>query len=189
LALLAAVFVFILSSVYSIPPIRIKGRPGSDVILHFFGFFLIVLLGALIAGSLSPMTLLMASSLGVFSCIGQLGNHYADYQFDKESGTQTFAVRFGLGATKKTIEGVLAVHLILLFILFVLYSSHSLITVLFIVVCLVLGFLLLRPTKAGFPTRKSYEFYLTTVVGGIVYISVLLYHLFIVIGLNLIPLY
>jgi 4-hydroxybenzoate polyprenyltransferase len=189
LALVAATSLFILSAIYSIPPVRIKGRPGSDVVLHFFGFVFIVLLGALIPGSLSQITWLMALSLGVFSCIGQLGNHYADYQFDKESGTQTFAVRFGLDATKKTIEGVLVVHLALLLFLFVLYSSHYLVTVLFIVVCLVLGFILIRPTKTGFPKRNSYEFFLTTVVGGSVYISVLLYHLFIMMGLNLIPLY
>ncbi len=189
LALLAAILIFIWSTTYSLPPIRIKGRPGLDVIWHFFGFLYIVLLGALIAGSLSPMTWIMAVSLGVFSCIGQLGNHYSDYEFDKESGTQTFAVRFGLNATKKTIKTVLVIHLIILLILFVLYPSHSLITVLLVVVASILGFILIRPTKAGFPTRKSYEFYLTTVIGGIVYISVLLYHIFLATGLNLMLLY
>jgi len=189
MALLVAVLVFIWSATYSIPPIRIKGRPGLDVIWHFFGFLYIVLLGALIAGTLSQLTWLMAISLGVFSCIGQLGNHYTDFEYDKESGTQTFAVRFGLSTTKKTIEAVLAIHLIIILLLFILYSSHYLITVLFVGVSMVLGFLLLRPTKAGFPTRKSYEFYLTTVVGGIVYISILLYHFFTMMAINLMPLY
>jgi len=189
LAFVVAVLLFIWSVTYSLPPIRIKGRPGLDVIWHFFGFLYIVVLGALIAGSLSQLTWLMAVSLGVFSCIGQLGNHYSDYEFDKESGTQTFTVRYGLDTTKKTIEAILAIHLIILLLLFVLYSSHYLITVLFVVVCLVLGFVLLRPTKAGFPTRKSYEFYLTTVVGGIVYVSVLLFHVLTMMGLNLYSLY
>jgi 4-hydroxybenzoate polyprenyltransferase len=189
LALLVAILIFVWSATYSIPPIRIKGRPGLDVIWHFFGFLYIVLLGALIAGTLSQLTWLMAISLGIFSCIGQLGNHYTDFEYDKESGTQTFAVRYGLNTTKKTIEAVLAIHLIIILLLFILYSSHYLITVLFVGVSMVLGFILLRPKKAGFPTRKSYEFYLSTVVGGLVYISVLLYYIFMKMAINLIPLY
>jgi 4-hydroxybenzoate polyprenyltransferase len=131
----------------------------------------------------------MAISLGIFSCIGQLANHYEDFEYDKESGTTTFAVRFGRSATKKAIEVVLGTHLIIILLLFVLYSLHYLITLLLVVTFMILGFLLLKPKKAGFPTRRSYEFYLSTVVGGSVYISVLLYHIFMMMAINLIPLY
>jgi 4-hydroxybenzoate polyprenyltransferase len=188
LAMVVTILVFIWSATYSIPPIRIKGRPGLDVIWHFFGFLYIVLLGALIAGSLSELVWLMAISLGIFSCIGQLANHYEDFEYDKESGTTTFAVRFGRSATKKAIEVVLGTHLIIILLLFVLYSSHYLMTLLLVVTFMILGFLLLKPKKAGFPTRRSYEFYLSTVVGGSVYISVLLYHIFMMMAINLIPL-
>lgn len=189
LAMVVTILVFIWSATYSIPPIRIKGRPGLDVIWHFFGFLYIVLLGALIAGSLSELVWLMAISLGIFSCIGQLANHYEDFEYDKESGTATFTVRFGRSATKKAIEAVLGTHLIIILLLFVLYSSHYLMTLLLVVTFMILGFLLLKPKKAGFPTRRSYEFYLSTVVGGSVYISVLLYHIFMMMAINLIPLY
>jgi len=183
------ILLIVWSALYSIPPIRIKGRPGLDVIWHFFGFVYIVLLGALISGSLSELVWLMAISLGIFSSIGQLANHYEDFEYDKESGTKTFAVRFGLNATKQTIEVVLSIHLIIILLLFVLYSSHFLITLLLVVGLMILGFILLRPKKTGFPTRRSYEFYLSTIVGGSVYISVLLYHIFTMMSISLIPLY
>ena len=183
------ILLIVWSALYSIPPIRIKGRPGVDVIWHFFGFLYIVLLGALIAGSLSELVWLMAISLGIFSCIGQLANHYEDFEYDKESGTKTFAVRFGLKATKQTIEVVLGIHLCIIILLFVLYLSHYLITLLLVGGLMILGFLLLRPKKTGFPTRRSYEFYLSTIVGGSVYISVLLYHILTMMSISLIPLY
>jgi 4-hydroxybenzoate polyprenyltransferase len=174
---------------YSIPPLRIKGRPGIDVLWHFFGFFFIILWGALITGSLHILTWLIAVSLGVFSCIGQLWNHYDDYTFDKESGTRTFAVQAGLKTTKKTIHFILGIHLILLLPLCILYSIHYLITLVIVVSGIVLGLLLLQPKKDGFPTKKSYEYYLATVVGGSVYVSCLFYHLFSVIGMNLIKIF
>jgi 4-hydroxybenzoate polyprenyltransferase len=184
-----AALLLIWSATYSIPPIRVKGRPGLDIIWHFFGFVYIVLLGSLIAGSLSELSWLMAISLGVFSCIGQLANHYDDFEYDKESGTKTFAVCYGLSSTKKAIEVVLGIHLIILLFLVIRYSSHYLITLLLIGGLMTLGFLLLRPKKTGFPTRRSYEFYLSTIVGGSVYISVLLYHIFTMMSISLIPLY
>jgi 4-hydroxybenzoate polyprenyltransferase len=183
------ILLIVWSALYSIPPIRIKGRPGLDVIWHFFGFLYIVLLGALISGSLSELVWIMAVSLGIFSCIGQLANHYEDFEYDKESGTKTFAVRFGLDATKQTIEVVLGIHLCIIVLLFVLYPSHLLITLLLVVGLMILGFILLRPKKTGFPTRRSYEFYLSTLVGGSVYIGVLLYYICKMMMINLIPIY
>ena len=183
------VILFVMPAAYSVPPVRLKGRPGIDVIWHFLGFFIFVLWGSLIAGSLPTITWIIAISLGIFSCIGQLWNHYVDYEFDKESGTNTYAVRAGLGTTKKTLNVVLGIHVVILILLLALYSSHYLITLLIFIAGLILGFLLFRPKKAGFPTRKSIEFYLTVPAGGSVYISCLFYHLLSTIGVNLIKIY
>jgi len=180
---------FVWMAVYSAPPFRLKGYPGVDVVWHIGGFFLFTLWASLFAGSPTTLSWLVALSIGVFSGVGQLWNHYVDYEFDKKMGTQTFAVRFGLETTKKTIYGVLAIHLIIVLLLFFLYSSHYLITLLIVVGGLIAGFLLFKPTKGGFPTRKSIEFYLTIVIGGSVYISCLFYHFFSVIGIDLIALY
>jgi 4-hydroxybenzoate polyprenyltransferase len=183
------VILFVWPAAYSVPPVRLKGRPGIDVLWHFFGFFFLVLWGSLVAGSLPLLTWLAAISLGVFSCIGQLWNHYVDYEFDKESGTKTYAVQVGLDTTKKTLNIVLGIHVILLLLLLVLYSSHYLITLLIFVAGMILGFLVFLPKKGGFPTRKSIEFYLTITVGGSVYISCLFYHLFSALGFHLIQIY
>ncbi|HVQ01050.1 MAG TPA: UbiA prenyltransferase family protein [Candidatus Thermoplasmatota archaeon] len=187
IALVAAILLLIWSATYSVPPVRVKGRPGLDIIWHFFGFLYIVLLGALIAGSLSELGWLMALSLGVFSCIGQLANHYDDFEYDKESGTTTFAVRYGLDGTKKAIEVVLGIHLVVLLVLVILYSSRSLITLLLLVGICILGFVLVKPKRDGFPTKKSYEYYLSTIVAGAVYLSILVYHILMITGSDLIP--
>lgn len=184
-----AVILFVWPAAYSVPPLRLKGRPGIDVIWHFFGFFFIILWGSLIAGSLPIFSWLAAISLGVFSCIGQLWNHYVDYEFDKESGTKTYAVQVGLGTTKKTLNVVLGIHLLILILLLGLYSSHYLISLLIFIIGMILGYLFFRPKKDGFPTRKSIEFYLTITMGGSVYISCLFYHLLSAIGVNIIKIF
>jgi 4-hydroxybenzoate polyprenyltransferase len=183
------VFLIVWFGIYSIPPFRIKGRPGFDVVWHFIAFFSIILWGSLFAGSLSVLAWLMALSLGIFSCVGQLWNHYADYEFDKKSGTKTFAVQVGLDKTKKTIDIVLALHLVVLLPLIILYISHFLITLLIMAGLMILGCLMVRPKKKGFPSRKSFEFYLATIVGGAVYISCLAYHVLFFIGIDLINIY
>jgi 4-hydroxybenzoate polyprenyltransferase len=186
---LLLLLLFVWLAVYSAPPFRLKGYPGIDVIWHIGGFFLFTLFASLFAGSPTLLSWLVALSIGVFSGVGQLWNHYVDYEFDKEMGTQTFAARFGLETTKKAIYGILAVHLVIVLLLFFLYSSHYLITLLIVVGGLIVGFLLFKPTKGGFPTRKSLEFYLTIVVGGSIYVSCLFYHFFSVIKIDLIVLY
>jgi 4-hydroxybenzoate polyprenyltransferase len=71
---------------YSAPPLRLKGRPGLDILWHFIAFLALVLWGSYLAGSVSLMTLLVAVSLGVFGCFAQIDNHIHDYPFDKASG-------------------------------------------------------------------------------------------------------
>ena len=68
---------------YSAPPLRLKGRPGVDIIWHFIAFVILVLWGSFIAGSLGVSNWLAAISLGVFSCVAQVWNHFNDYEFDK----------------------------------------------------------------------------------------------------------
>lgn len=169
--------------IYSVPPLRLKGRPGIDVIWHFFAFMLLILWGSLVAGSIQVITWFVAVSIGVFSCIGQVMNHVVDYTYDKESGTITFAVKVGPGTAKKTVELLLGIHVALLFPLLGLYSLRYVVTLLSIVVGLFLGFLLLQPKKDGFPTKQSYEYYVATVVGGSVYVSCLIYHILSVFGI------
>lgn len=168
--------------IYSSPPLRLKGRPGIDVIWHFFAFVLIVVWGSLIAGSIGLINWLVAISIGVWSSVGQVGNHIRDYSFDKDSRTKTFVVWIGINKAKITIEILTLIHLILLIPLILLYSLSYPITIIIISVIPTIGLLILKPKKGAFPTKRCYIYYFTIVIGGAVYLSCLLYHLLFILG-------
>ena len=167
---------------YSAPPLRVKSRPPFDVFWHFIGFVLMVLWGSAMAGTISVLLLFMALSLGVFSCIGQLWNHFVDYTFDRRSGIRTFAVDVGLSTTQKTLNLLVVLHLILLSPLIYLSVSGvlGLGMILFLVPLVVL--LVMRPWQGGFPKKQSFQYYLTVVIGGTVYSTCMLYQLIVLSG-------
>ena len=170
--------------IYSAPPFRLKGRPIIDVIWHFFAFFGIVLWGSIIAGPLQLINWITAISLGAFSCIGQVWNHIVDYAFDKESGTSTFAVKLGLDKANITIKGLIVAHIILLVPLVTLYTLSYFIALFVLVSIILVGLIALRPKKDGFPTKRSFEYFFAVVVGGAVYVSILIYHFCVIYGVN-----
>ncbi|MDH7506846.1 MAG: prenyltransferase [Candidatus Thermoplasmatota archaeon] len=183
------IFLLFLGWAYSAPPIRTKNIPGLDVIWHFIGFFSYIIWGSLIAGasvycgSISLMTWLIAISIGIFSCIGQVWNHIVDYSFDKDAKVMTFAVKIGLNKAKKTLILLIILHIIFLIPLILLFIIKNLITVILLIFCLIIGYILLKPKKTGFPSRQSFEFYFATIFGGSVYFSCLIYHLFFLLGM------
>jgi lycopene elongase/hydratase (dihydrobisanhydrobacterioruberin-forming) len=175
-------FLLFLGWAYSAPPFRLKGRPVLDIIVHFIGFFSYIIWGSLLSGSISLISWLVAISIGIWSTIPQISNHIHDYSYDKKSNTRTFAVWIGLDKAKIAIEIVMLLHLILLIPLIILYSLSYTYTIVVIIGILLVGFLLLRPTKGAFPTRKSYTFYITIVISGAVYMSCLIYHMLFLLG-------
>jgi 4-hydroxybenzoate polyprenyltransferase len=175
-------FLLFLGWAYSVSPLRTKNRPILDVIWHFLGFFSYVIWGSLIAGSIGPMNWLVAISIGVWSSVGQVGNHIADYSFDKDSGTKTFAVWVGLEKAKITINVLTLIHLIILIPLILLYSLSYLITIIIMIVIPIIGLLILKPKKGAFPTRRCFIYFLTVVIGGAVYLSCLVYHFLFIYG-------
>jgi len=180
---------------YSAPPLRTKNIPGLDVIWHFLGFFSYIIWGSLIAGgsiyygSIGLMIWLIAISIGVFSCIGQVWNHIVDYSFDKDAGTMTFAVKIGLENAKKTLIFLICIHLIFLIPLILLYSLKYLITIILLICCMTIGLVILKPKKDGFPTKKSFEFYFAVIVGGSVYFTCIIYNLLFLLGMEMIKIY
>jgi len=175
---LFCIFLLFLGLSYSVPPFRLKGRPVIDVIWHFFGFFSIVIYGSYVAGSISLINWLVAISLGVWSSVAQIGNHIADYSSDKNSGTRTFAVWAGLDKAKITINILTFLHLVILIPLVLFYSIQYYVTSVILIIIAILGLILLRPKKGTFPSRRCWTFYFTIVLGGGVYISVLMYHVY-----------
>jgi 4-hydroxybenzoate polyprenyltransferase len=180
---LFSIFLLFLGLSYSVPPFRLKGLPVLDVIWHFFGFFSIAIYGSYVAGSVGLINWLVAISLGVWSSVAQVGNHIADYSSDKNSGTRTFAVWIGLDKAKITISVLTFLHLIFLIPLVLLYSLSYWITILIVILIPLLGFLILRPIKGAFPTKRCYTFYFTVVIGGAVYISCIFYKIMLIMGI------
>ncbi len=185
---LFCIYLIFLGLAYSVPPIRLKGRPAMDVLWHFFGFFSIVIYGSFVAGNLSIFNWLIAISLGVWSSVGQVGNHIADYSYDKKSGTKTFAVWIGLDKSKTTINILTLIHLTLLVPLIVLYSLNYLITIIIVIAIPIIGFLILKPKKGVFPSKRCYIYFFTIVLGGAVYLSCIIYHILFVMGIPTIDL-
>ena len=169
-------FLLFLGWAYSASPLRTKSRPILDVIWHFLGFFSYVIWGSLIADSIGLINWLVAISIGVWSSVGQVGNHIRDYSFDKDSRTKTFAVWIGIDKAKSAIEILTLIHLILLIPLILLYSLSYPVTIIIVIGIPIIGFLILKPKKGAFPTKRCYIYYFTVVIGGAVYLSCLVYH-------------
>lgn len=172
-------FILTVMWMYSAPPLRIKGRPGIDVIWHFIGFVSLVIWGSFIAGSIDMMTWLVAISLGTFSCIGQIWNHIQDYSYDKESGTVTFAVWAGLEMAKTTYKITVALHIFILIPLIILFSLRYYSTIILLTAGSIIGFFIVKPKKYSFP---AIAYYLQVGFGGSVYLSCLLYKINFLLG-------
>lgn len=164
---------------YSSPPLRLKGRPGVDVIWHFFAFVLIILWGSLIAGSISLITWLVAISFGIWSLIAQVWNHINDYSFDKDSGTVTFAVWAGIDTAKIALKMIVLLHTIFLIPLIVLYSLSYLSTIVILIGGSMITLIWVKPKK-DFPISPAY--YTPFVFAGVVYLSCIIYHISILLG-------
>ncbi len=164
---------------YSSPPLRLKGRYGLDVIWHFFAFFLLIMWGSLITGSIDIINWLVAISFGIWSCIAQVWNHIDDYSFDKESGTVTFAVWTGLDTAKTTLKMIVIINTIFLIPLILLYSLSYFYTIVILIGGAAFVLFGIKPKKV-FPVSPFY--YTLFVFSGIVYVNCIIYYLLVLIG-------
>jgi 4-hydroxybenzoate polyprenyltransferase len=165
--------------IYSSPPLRLKGKPGLDIIWHFFAFVLLVLWGSSIAGSINLINWLVAISFGIWSLIAQVWNHINDYSFDKASGTMTFAVWLGLATAKTTLKMIIMLHTIFLIPLIILYSFSYISTIFIFIGGMTITLVWVKPKK-DFPIPHVY--YTTVVFAGVVYLNCMIYHIFILFG-------
>jgi len=167
--------------IYSSPPLRLKGRPVVDIIWHFFAFVLLIIWGSFIAGSVGIINWLVAISFGIFSCIAQIDNHIRDYSYDKKTGTMTYAVWVGLDNAKTTLRVIVILHIIFLIPLILFYSLSYLYTIIIIIGGAIGGFLILKTKK---DTSISPVYHLTIVFGLTVYLSCVVYHISVLLGLQ-----
>ena len=159
---------------YSAPPLRLKGRPGLDILWHFIVFFALILWGAYLAGSISLISVLVAVSFGFFGCFAQIDNHLQDYPFDKASGSKTFAVWIGRQKASVALKISFVLYLIFLIPIIVLFSLFSTLSIL--VLCGGIGAsLILIKMKRSTSTPVLYS--VINFFGGAVYLNCLIYHL------------
>ncbi len=92
----------LLSFFYSAPPLRFKSRFPLDILSHgmFFGS-MILLLPALIFGSLTTGVLLIAISIFCLSVTIELWNHIADYTSDMKARLKTTVCVLGPEKSEK----------------------------------------------------------------------------------------
>jgi 4-hydroxybenzoate polyprenyltransferase len=166
--------------VYSSPPLRLKGRPGVDVLWHFVAFVLLLLWGSLIAGSIALINWLIAISFGIWSLIAQVWNHISDYSFDKDSGTVTFAVWMGIDTAKTVLKMIVLIHMIFLIPLLVLYSLSYLLTIVILIGGAVIVLVGVK-SKKDFPVSPAY--YIPFLFAGVVYLNCVIYHISKLLGL------
>jgi len=160
--------------VYSAPPLRLKGRPGVDVLWHFVAFVALVLWGSYLAGSITMINGLVALSIGIFGCIAQVDNHIRDYSFDKASGSKTFAVWAGINQAKTILMLFVIIHIIFLFPLIVLYCVYDLLTILILCLGTIIALFVVIIKKGSFVPSL---YYFIVVFGASVYLSCFIYHI------------
>jgi len=167
--------------IYSSPPLRLKGRPGIDVIWHFFAFVLLIIWGSFIADSVEMINWLVAISFGIFSCIAQVDNHIRDYSYDKKTGTMTYAVWLGLDNAKKTLRVIFMLHIIFLLPLIFLYSLSYFHTII-IIFGGAIGGILISKTKKDSSISPLYHTFI--IFGLTVYLSCVVYHISVLFNLE-----
>jgi 4-hydroxybenzoate polyprenyltransferase len=180
-------FLIIWMWIYSAPPLRMKGRPLFDVIWHFGGFFLFIMWGSIIAGSIDMINWLVAFSIGIFICTAQVLNHINDYNSDKESGTTTYAVWAGIDTATTTLKIIMLIHMMFLMPLILLYSLHYISSIIILIIGAVMGGIAIK-TKKDTLISPAYNF--PAVFGLAVYLSCIIYHISILLGestLGLLP--
>jgi 4-hydroxybenzoate polyprenyltransferase len=160
--------------VYSAPPLRLKGRPGLDILWHFIAFVALVLWGSYLAGSVSVINILAAVSLGIFGCFAQIDNHIHDYPFDKASGSKTFAVWIGINKAYVALKLTFIIYIFFLIPLIVLFSFSSYLTILIVCGGIIVSILLIKIKKS--PLTSSL-YYVIFYFGGSVYLSCLIYRI------------
>jgi 4-hydroxybenzoate polyprenyltransferase len=84
----------VLGFLYSVPPFRLKKRPGIDVISHglFLGSLLILIGTTAYGGTLNETAYFLAVGFFVVSCLFQMQNLLGDYFVDRDLGIKTTAV-------------------------------------------------------------------------------------------------
>lgn len=112
---------------YSVPPLRLKGRPVADVISHGLMLGVVLFLFGHSAATpelFSQEAILVSASMFTSSVIFELRNHLNDLEVDLISGTLTTVGWLGEKTSRRLMLAVAAMHVTLLCVL--LFTSTAL---------------------------------------------------------------
>ncbi|MDY6834057.1 MAG: UbiA family prenyltransferase [Chloroflexota bacterium] len=109
---LAALFV---GALYSVPPVRLKERPGLDILAHIIMPLLIVIVGMSAAQANYPLTAVAGSMLLILlSAKSETTNLIRDHESDLSHGISTTAVRLGIPTMLRLRLSLLSLSIIII---------------------------------------------------------------------------
>lgn len=106
----------IVGYIYSMPPLRLKTRPISDVICNSFAAGAIFMAGLSIGGQNMEYIIIIGSFL--MAAIFYIPTVVSDYEFDKKAGLKTSAVFFG---PKKIMQLMYLFNIVLVILMIILF--------------------------------------------------------------------
>lgn len=95
-----ASLIVLFSTVYSVPPFRLKMRYPYSTLSQFAGIFLPFIAGVALIGILTVQVVIISSVFAVLAMIHRFGHEIANYGADSLTGKQTVAVTKGLRTAK-----------------------------------------------------------------------------------------
>jgi 4-hydroxybenzoate polyprenyltransferase len=120
-------FTTLLAFFYSAPPLRLKSRPGWDLISHglFAGALIFMMPLLVFKKNLSLFYYLITLSLFYFSITLELRNHLEDYVSDKEAGLKTAVGFLGFERSEKLLRYLAIFYPLTVLPIFWLISEFS----------------------------------------------------------------
>jgi len=95
----------LVSAMYSVKPIKLKGRFLLDIVSHslFFGVMIFLYPFVVFDTGIDKIAILTSLLIAYVSINLELRNHYTDYEHDKKAGLKTTVVVLGKEKTEKII--------------------------------------------------------------------------------------
>lgn len=166
---------------YSAPPLRVKGRPGLDLIWHFFGFFILFMWGSYFAGSIRLINWVISISFGIEGCITLIQYHIKDSFFDEKTGTNTFVVWAGIKNSKNLLKIFQIVQILTILYILFKYCFNYTITIVIFIVGIVIGIIYYYIKKISFYKFFNLQFRLIFIQTS--YICFCIYYILFLINL------
>lgn len=160
-----AVGVFVMWG-YSAPPLRFKGRPGVDLLVHavFVETFPYLVTLFLIGARWYALDYVLLTIFFLASLTAQLEQQVRDFAVDKRSGESTFATTFGRARTVRLLQASTALLILIACFHIIIGTIPAYIAVLGIIALPALMHRFLRPREKARSEKLIYVSAMTALV-------------------------